>query len=283
MRVVVCLILSLLAGSAFAAFPCSYTAERKLDIDPAGLHSLAFKLGSSDLQVRGVTGLAKIEVRGKACASEEAKLVGLTVDQSRAGDRVTLTPNQANEQTFSLFGSNYAYIDLEVRVPATLAIEVKANSGDANIADVAALDFDSHSGDLIVHHVNGEVAVEVHSGDIKADDIGGLEVRRSGSGDVRATQVHGQIKVGHVGSGDLGFDDVAKSVQVESVGSGDVSVNRAGGDVVIGSIGSGDINVDGVGGDFVVRKAGSSDIHHHGVKGKVDVPRRDADEDTSDE
>jgi DUF4097 and DUF4098 domain-containing protein YvlB len=282
MRIVACLILSAFAGGALAN-ECRYTAERKLDIDPAGLHALAFKLGSSDLQVRGVAGLAKIEVRGRACASEEAKLAGLTVDQSRGGDRVTVTPNQSNEQTFSLFGSNYAYIDLEVRVPATLAIEVQANSGDANIADVAALDFDSHSGDLVVHHVSGQVVAEVHSGDVKADDIGGLEVRRSGSGDVLARNVHGQIKVGHVGSGDLGFDDVGKSVQVESIGSGDVTINRAGGDVMIGSIGSGDINVDGVGGDFVVKKAGSSDIHHRGVKGKVDVPRRDDDEDTNDE
>lgn len=279
MRFVSCSILCLFAGSALAASPCSYTAERNLDIDPAGVHALVLKLGSSDLKARGVAGLTRIEVHGNACASEESKLAGLTVDQSRNGDRVTVTPNQANQQTFSLFGSNYAYIDLEVRVPATLAIEVKANSGDADIADVAALDFDSHSGDLIVHHVSGDVAVEMHSGDVKADDLGSIEVRRSGSGDVHASNVHGDVKVGHVGSGDLGFDNVAKSVHVESIGSGDVTVNHAGGDVVIGSIGSGDVNADDVGGDFVVKSAGSGDIHHHGVKGKVDVPKRNDDDD----
>ncbi|MDR3389153.1 MAG: DUF4097 family beta strand repeat-containing protein [Rudaea sp.] len=274
MRLVSCLILCLFAGSAFAAFPCSYSAERNLDIDPAGLHALVLKLGSSDLKARGVPGLARIEVRGKACASEESKLAALTIDQSRNGDRLTVTPNQASAQTFSVFGSNYAYIDLEVRVPATLPVEVKASSGDADIADIAALDFDSHSGDLIVHHVSSDVVVEVHSGDVKADDLGSLEVRRAGSGDVHARNVHGEVKVGHIGSGDLGFDDVAKSVRVESVGSGDITVNRAGGDVVIGSIGSGDVNVSDIGGDFTVQSAGSGDIHHHGVKGKISVPRR---------
>ena len=99
MRFVLFSILSLLAANA-CAFECKFMAERTLDIDPAGLHTLAFKLGSSDLQVRGVAGLAKIEVIGKACASEEARLAGLTVDQSRAGDRVTLTPNQASECTY---------------------------------------------------------------------------------------------------------------------------------------------------------------------------------------
>jgi DUF4097 and DUF4098 domain-containing protein YvlB len=273
MRIVLCSILSLFSGSALAN-ECRFHAERNLDVDPAGLHALVLKLGSSDLQVRGVAGLAKIEVRGKACASEEGRLAGLTVAQSRDGDRVTVTPNQSGEQSFSLFGSNYAYIDLEVRVPATLPIEVQSNSGDANIADVAALDFNAHSGDLVLHHVSGAVAVEVHSGDVTADDIGSLEVRRSGSGDVHANGVRGDIKVGHIGSGDLVFNDVSKSVHVESIGSGDVTVSRAGGNVVVDSIGSGDVNVENVGGDFVVKAAGSGDIHRHGVKGKIDVPRR---------
>jgi DUF4097 and DUF4098 domain-containing protein YvlB len=277
MRAVVCLILSVFAGHALAN-ECKYSAPRNLDIDPAGLHVLAFKLGSSDLQLRGVPGLAKIEVRARACASEESRLAGLTVDQSRAGDRLTVTPNQASSQTFGWFGSNYAYIDLEVRVPATLPIEVRSNSGDAVIDDVAALDFDSHSGDLILHRVSGDVAVEVHSGDVRADDIGSLEVRRSGSGDVHAGNVHGDIKVGHVGSGDLEFDDVGKSVHVDSVGSGDVTIHHARGDVVVGSIGSGDISARDVGGDFVVHSAGSGEIHHSGVKGKVNVPKRDEDD-----
>lgn len=275
MRVVVCSILSLFAGSALAANQCRFSAERNLEIDPAGLHALAFKLGSSDLHVQGVAGLGKIQVHGKACASEESKLAGLTIEQSRSGDRVEVTPHQANEQTFNLFGSNYAYIDLEVQVPSTLPIEVKSNSGDADITSIAALDFSSHSGDLQLHHVTGEVAVEVHSGDVGADDVGSLTVRHAGSGDIRANGVHGDIKVGSVGSGDLNFDDVGKSVHVDSVGSGDVTVDRTGGDVVVASIGSGDINVSSVGGDFTVKSAGSGDIHHHGVKGKVDVPRRD--------
>jgi DUF4097 and DUF4098 domain-containing protein YvlB len=273
MRIVLCSILGLFASSALAN-ECRFHAERNLDIDPAGAHALVVKLGSSDAQVHGVAGLSKIEVRGRACASEESKLAGLTVGQSREGDRVVVTPNQVEERTFSLLGSNYAYIDLDVRIPASLALEIKSASGDATIADVASLDFSSHSGDLIAHHVTGDVAVEVHSGDIKADDIGNLEVRSAGSGDVRAHQVRGEIKVGHVGSGDLQFDDVSKGIHVESVGSGDVTVNHAGGNVLVDSIGSGDITVDSVGGDFVVKAAGSSGIHHHDVKGKIQVPNR---------
>lgn len=276
MRVLLCSIF-LLAAGALQANECKFSVERSLDIDPSGLHALALDLGSSDAQVRGVAGLAKIEVRGKACASEESRLAGLTVEQSRSGDVATVTPHQAEEQNFGLFGSNYAYIDLEVRLPQALALRIKTHSGDADVADVASLDFTSHSGDLILNRVAGDVAVEVHSGDVKADDIGSLTVRRAGSGDVHAGKVRGEVAVGHVGSGDLGFDNVGKSVRVEAVGSGDVTAAHVGGDVAIDSIGSGDVNATGVGGNLTVKSAGSGDIEYHDVKGKIDVPKRDDD------
>jgi len=276
MRATLVLACALMASNALAN-QCAFIADRNLDIDPSGLHALAFELGSSDVHVTGVPGLNKIEVHGRACASEEAKLAGLSVEQQRSGDRVTVTPHQSNQQTYSLFGSNYAYIDLEVRVPQSLAIEVRTHSGDADIRDVANVDFSAHSGDLILHDVPGEVAVEVNSGDVTADDVGNLTVRRAGSGDIKAHGVHGDVKVGHVGSGDLGFSNVGRGVQIDSVGSGDVIVSRANGDVSVGSIGSGDVTVNGVGGDFTVHSAGSGDIHHRDVKGRINVPHRDDD------
>ena len=276
MRILIFSVLALVVVAANAN-ECKYSAERKLTIDPTQLQSLAFTMGSSDLHVHGVADLAQIEVTGKACASEQDRLAGLTVTQARKDDVVTLTPNQAGEQSFSIFGSNYAYIDLDVRVPTTLAIRVQTHSGDTTIDDVASLDFDSHSGDLVVHRIRGGVVVSVHSGDVTARDIGALQVRRAGSGDVQASAIHGAVIVGHVGSGDMAFDDVAQSVLVQSIGSGNVNVNRVGGNVTIDAIGSGDVEIADVSGDFVVKSAGSGDISHHGVKGKIDVPKRDDD------
>lgn len=274
---------AILVGSFFAlaaagarAEPCAFRADRNFDVDPAGLKALAFELGSSDLRVEGVAGLGKIEVRGKACASQESWLADLTVEQQRSGDRVIVKPHQErSSQNYSLFGSNYAYIDLEVRVPDNLRLEVDSHSGDATIANIGSLDYSAHSGDLIVKHVSGDVSVEVHSGDVQAEDIGALAVRRAGSGDVNAQGVHGAVTVGNVGSGDLALRDIAKGVHVESIGSGNLSVTRAGGDVLVGSVGSGDVTVDGVNGNFTVQSAGSGDIHDHNVQGRVQVPNRD--------
>ena len=276
MRLLIASILGLLAVNT-QAFECKFRAERPLDIDPAGLHALVLSLESSDARVRGVAGLSKIEVRGKACASQEDWLADLTVEQKREGDRVVVTTNQHRQNTIGPFHSNYAYIDLEVRIPAALPLQIRSESGDADVADIATLDFSTHSGDLLADHVSGAIAAELGSGDIKADDVGSLELRRSGSGDVRARRVHGDVRIGNVGSGDLSFEDVSRGVHVNSIGSGDVGIHGAGGDVVIDSIGSGDVTASNVGGDFVVNAAGSGEIHHHDVKGRVSVPQRDDD------
>jgi len=279
MRVLFGLILAAVSTTALADHDCKFKAERNLDIDPAGLKALALVLGSSDAQVEGVAGIKRIEVRGKACASEEEWLKDLTVDQERSGDRVRVTTSKNRSGThINLFGSSYAYIDLTVRIPTDLALEVDAGSGDADVTNVASLRFTSGSGDLKAHHIVGDVLVKVGSGDAIIDDIGGLNVERVGSGDIRASNSRGDIKVGHVGSGDVTFADVRGSVRIESVGSGDVGVRRTGGDVEIGSIGSGDVTVDGVGGNFIVHSAGSGDLHHHQVTGKVDVPKRHQDD-----
>ncbi len=278
MRIMMGLVLFAVSGAALAAHDCKFTAERNLDIDPAGLKNLELVLGSSDAHVSGVAGLKRIEVRGKACASEEEWLKDLTVEQERVGDSVRVATKKNHDTHVNWFGSSYAYIDLEVRLPAGLPLAVDAGSGDAIVADVAALDFSSGSGDLQVDRVAGPVSIKVGSGDATVEDVGSVDIERVGSGDIRARKVRGGIKVGHVGSGDIKFADVHDGVQIESVGSGDVIVDRTGGDVVVGSIGSGDVTVDGIGGNFVVHSAGSGDLHHHNVTGKVDVPKRHADD-----
>lgn len=264
--------LLLLSSASVLAHNCANSAERKLDIDPAGLKALRFELGSSDIHVQGVAGLARIEVRGKACASDPAWLAELDITQARVGDKVLVkpTPQQSHQGWFN----NYAYIDFEVRVPAALPLEVATGSGDANVSDVAALDFDTGSGDLKLARVSGAVGARLGSGDIAASDVGSFTLRSDGSGDVTANNVRGDVKVGHVGSGDLHFADVKGSVQVDGVGSGDLAIERVGGDVRVGSIGSGDVVARNVTGNFTVKAAGSGEIRHSAIAGKVDVPAR---------
>lgn len=270
MRVLIPLLLAAASSTALAD-SCAFSAARNVGVDAAGLKTALFRLGANDLELEGVPGLSRIEIRGRACASDQAALDGLSVSQARAGDRLTVGVEDA-ARPGGWFGSRYAYIDLTARVPAELLAEIVAGSGDAEVRRVAALTFTSGSGDLEARDVAGQVAVEVGSGDAELDTIGALTLRSSGSGDLRAKRVRGGVEVGRVGSGDLTFEDVAGDVRIERVGSGDVEVRDVGGSVSVGAIGSGDVIARGIRGDLTVQSQRSGSVQHSDVGGRVSVP-----------
>jgi hypothetical protein len=257
---------------ALAGAECRYTADRNFDVPASGLRTVAFDLGSSDVIVEGVAGISQVEVRGRACSSQPDWLEQLTVDQSRNGDRLEITPHDGHDLHWS--GSHYAYVQLRVRMPTKLAVTVKSESGDAEIHNVAALDFDGSSGDLKTSQISGTLGAHVSSGDIRAEDIGDVEIRGTSSGDLSLRNVRGPVNVARSGSGDLNLDTVGR-VEIGSVGSGDIWVADASGDVTVESIGSGDVSVDGVNGNFRVGSRGSGNVEHRNVRGTVSVPRDD--------
>lgn len=269
----------LVFASVAGAEECRYSAPRNADIDAAGLHSLLLRLGSSDLDIQGVQGLNRIEVRGTACASDQSWLKNLQISTGRSGDQATVDAERHDISTsiFNLFGSSYAYIKLQVRVPAALAVQVHSGSGDVQAKNLASLDFHSGSGDLIADHVQGALELQLGSADARANDVGSVVLNGTGSGDVHVDGVRGDVRADHSGSGDLQFSNVRGSVRVGSTGSGDVTLSDIGRDAEVGSTGSGDVSANGVGGNFTVRSTGSGDIRYHDVKGKVDVPRGDDD------
>lgn len=272
-----CLILAsaaLLLSSAAIAGECKHQAARNLDIDAAGLKALAIEPGSSDIDVRGVAGLTRVEVRGRACASSAELLERLRLVERRDGDRVVVRVEREGG-SWSLFGSTYASLDLEVRIPEALALEVATGSGDAVVANVASLDWKAGSGDLEARNIAGMLRAKVGSGDVEARDVGAFILGSTGSGDFKVEGVRGDVEVGSGGSGDLTFRRVTGGVRIGNIGSGDVDLRDIGGSVTVDSIGSGDVTVDGVRGDLTVKSQGSGDTSHRNVAGKVDVPQRD--------
>lgn len=260
---------------AFAGAECRYTADRSFDVPASGLRTVAFDLNSSDVIVEGAAGLTQIEVRGRACASEPDWLDQLTVEQHVNGDRLEITPHEGRNVHWS--GSHYAYVDLRVRIPAKMAVTIKSQSGDAEVRDIASLDFDGSSGDLQASHISGTLGARVSSGDIRAEDIGDVEIRGTSSGDLSLRDVRGPVNVARSGSGDVHLDTVGR-VEIGSVGSGDIWVADASGDVSVESIGSGDVSVNGVNGNFRVGSRGSGSVNHRNVHGTVSVPHDDDDD-----
>ena len=275
MRTLIATILLLASTTAFAD-NCQFTEPRNLDIDADGVRLLALEFGSDDLNLEGVPGLERIEIRGRACGSSQEALASVSLQQARDGDGVFVKVDKGDRKVNwnGWFGSNYAYIDLEVRVPKRLLVSVKRGSGDVVIEKVAGIDSIGGSGDLKANDISGPVVIKTGSGDARLRDVGPIKVRALGSGNIEGDRVRGDVSVGSGGSGDLDFSDVTGNVSVDRVGSGDVTARNVSGNVHVGSIGSGDVRADDVGGDLVVESQGSGNTSHNGVKGRVDIPRR---------
>ena len=272
-KLTVALLLVTLPFAASAADQCQFTASRSVDIDAAGLRTLHANLGTTDLSIVSVPGLGKVEIRGTACASDATRVKDLNIEGHRTGDDAVLdATHQGGYANFGSTGSTYAYLKLEVRVPASVAVTVVSGSGDVNATGLASLDYTGGSGDLSADDIKGALVLKVGSADVKATQVGSVDLKGTGSGDVHVTGVKGDVHSGRSGSGDLGFRNVTGSVSIESSGLGDISVSHIGRNVEIGSVASGDVSAVGVGGNFTVRASSGGDITHSNVKGKVSVP-----------
>ena len=268
-------VVSLLLALPLAAnaAECRFSAARDVNLNAVGLHNLVVKLGAADLDIQGVTGLTRVEVRGTACASKASLLGNLQVAAKRDGvGAAIVVPSHDEFFIGGLFGSRYAYLKLQVRVPTALAVSVESGSGDVQAQQLASLNFATGSGDLTASAIAGALTLKLGSGDVHAKQVGSVDLRSTGSGDVKVDGVSGDVRTGHSGSGDLNFRHVGGSVSVGSTGSGDITLGHIGHNVEVGSTGSGDVTANDVGGDFSVRATGSGDIQHTGVKGKVSVP-----------
>ncbi|MEO7067784.1 MAG: DUF4097 family beta strand repeat-containing protein [Rhodanobacter sp.] len=275
MRKLAVVLLLLALPAAASAAECRYSAPRSANLDAIGLHNLLLNVGSDDVDIQGTPGLSRVEVRGTACASKAKFLEDLQISAKRDGADATVDTLTNRPFSIGIFGSRYAYLKLQIRVPTTLAVQIKSGSGDVKAQQLAALNFDAGSGDLMASGIAGALTLKLGSGDVDARQVGSVDLRSTGSGDVKVDGVNGDVHSGRSGSGDLSFSHVRGSVTVESTGSGDVTLNQVGHNVDVGSTGSGDVTANDVDGDFTVRSSGSGEIQHNRVKGKVSVPADD--------
>lgn len=277
LRVATFLVLTVLPLAAFAE-DCEYQADRSLDVDAKGLTLLKLDTGAGDLIVEGVAGLATIEVRGKACSSDKDALAGIQFAQQREGSTAsvgTVIPDEANNN-WSLFGSRYRYLDVHVRMPAGLKLDLRDSSGDLEVSGLTnGLDLKDSSGDILLHDLAGAVNVTDTSGDINVRHItGDFTVISDSSGDIEVDDVKGSAVVQEDSSGDISLRHIGGDARVDRDSSGDIDFVDVGRDAVVGVDGSGDITADGVKGNFTVgaKSSSSGQIRHHGVGGTVTLP-----------
>lgn len=227
-RLVAAIALLALPMTAFAWDDCKFSAERKGGIDTTGAERVEILARAGDLTVRPASGTA-LGAAGRACASREELLDQTQLHVRRAGNVIQVEAQMPEE--FSGIGIFYAYLDLQVVVPAGLPVEITDSSGDMSIDGVSVVRIDDSSGDILVEDATATVRVSDSSGDIVIRGARGVHVARDSSGDIGIERVTGNVLIEQDSSGDVLVSDVGGSFELLSDGSGQVRVTDVKGTV----------------------------------------------------
>ncbi|MCE2455762.1 MAG: hypothetical protein J4G12_08130 [Gemmatimonadetes bacterium] len=237
-----------LAGSSQE---CPFEATRAVWSDGSSLNVDA---AAGTLTVVGVEGLSRIEVEAKACASREEWLDDLEVTLATSGGEVILETHYPDRRG-GWRNIDKASLDVEVRVPTGLPVDVNDASGSIQVAG---------TGDLWIDDASGSIKAESILGSVRIEDS---------SGSLTVTSVEGDVDI-EDGSGSITLSDVGGDVTVDD-GSGSIRISGIGGSVLISEDGGGSIRVEDVAGDFVVEgDGGRGSIRHSDVRGEVRVPAK---------
>ena len=241
-----------LIAPAVQAWDCKYEKVIDETLDLSNSESLRIAAKAGDLKVRGGSGSEAL-IRAKVCASKEEWLDKATIE-TEGGRSAEIAVDLPETSGWSITGSNYAYIDLEVEVPRGIAVVVDDSSGDADISGLASVEISDSSGDVEISDIDGDVSVKDSSGDIEVERVGGnLWIVNDSAGDGEVEGVEGSVRVEADSSGDLEFTNVGMDVLVERDSSGDIVARD-------------------VGGDFTVDRDGSGEIRYSDVTGSVSIP-----------
>lgn len=244
------------AGDASAALwgdRCEYEGLRESSADLEGVTAVEVFALAGELEIRGEAGLSEIRVQGHACADSQEVLDQIQLGARREGDHFLVAAEMPDREAHPEWEDATALLDLEVRVPAGMALIVSDSSGSMVIKRVASLQLSDSSGDVDVEDVPGVVLVV-----------------RDSSGDLRLSRV-GEVTIELDSSGEIEIDS-ADSVTIGVDSSGDIRVSDVAGDVTVGVDTSGGIRATRVGGSLTVGSDTSGDIVTRHVKGAVNLP-----------
>lgn len=226
-----------LASFAHAAWN-DYSEVRDLQLDADGIDSLEINAGAGSMEVKGVAGLDGIVVKATIVVSdadddEAARVISKKMQLSleKRGDQAQLLSDF--DDGFMGRGTN-ARIDLEVTLPAGLAVKIDDGSGSIVIMDVesdvriddgsgsidvqnvANLVIDDGSGSIDVARASGDVAVTDGSGSISIRSVAGSVTIDDGSGSIKVSDVEEDLVIVDDGSGGLKFSDIRGTVEQDT-------------------------------------------------------------------
>lgn len=211
-----------------------YTEDRDLELDAKGVTTLEIDVGAGSLDVVGDAGLDNIQVRATVKVpdekSEKAQKIiasNLTLSLEEVRGRAVL---QAYFENGSWGWGDSPSVDVEVRMPDGLTLEIEDSSGSLTVENVDAdVVIDDGSGSIKVERV-ASVAIDDGSGSINVVDVAGDVSIEDGSGSIRIHHVGGSVVIDD-GSGGIDVDDVEHDLTIVDDGSGSLNATNVRGTV----------------------------------------------------
>lgn len=191
---------------------------RNLSLNTTGIDELKADTGAGSLEIIGEAGRTSIDVVAEIYY-RDADEIRLSLEQS-GDDAVLIADFDRNS-----YRGDSPYINLVVRVPAELAVDV--NDG---------------SGSIVMRDITGDIDIEDGSGSINVENAGNVEID-DGSGSITVRNLSGNLNV-EDGSGSMNIEQVAGKVTIDD-GSGGIEVRNVG-DLNIIDAGSGGVRIEGV-------------------------------------
>lgn len=231
-------------GAGMASFDSH--RQQQLTLDALQLDKLVAHTGAGALAIQGIKGLTEIQV--------EADIYGYDgvepeLSLSREGTHAKLVANFDSNNRVSPFGGHSPYIDLVVKVPAQMTMDIDDGSGNIDIRGVQAdmnitdgsgsitvkggksLSINDGSGAVILTHIDGNISLEDGSGSIEIKQVNGDVSVKDGSGSMLIENIIGKVTI-YDGSGNIRVEN-SKGLHIVEAGSGDLSFDDIDGPVSI--------------------------------------------------
>ncbi|MCG9719915.1 hypothetical protein [Shewanella sp. Isolate7] len=223
-----------------------YHKQTQLTLEAQSLDTLVADTGAGSLKIVGDASVEQItldaDIYGYDGAEPELTL-------TRSGSKAKLVANFDSFHRMSFSNGQSPYIDLMVKVPANMMLDIHDGSGS-----------------IVICGVQADMQIEDGSGAIEVDGGNKLTID-DGSGSITLTNMAGDIQVKD-GSGSLTIASVQGDVEIDD-GSGAIEVRGIKGKVTIDD-GSGGISVVDTQGLHII-DAGSGSLSFDKIQGQVSI------------
>lgn len=189
----------------------SSTATRNTTTPASGVTRVTIIARAGSLTVNGHGGMSDIKATGRIEAPTDALLAKTKLVATRSGSEVTIEA-QVPEETVLMSSTT---MELEVNLPAGVAVVIKDSSGSITTKDTGPLDVTDGSGSIDIDGVTGNVRISDDSGSIEVEKVtGSVVITDDGSGEVNVSDVRGDFTVMHKGSGHIEYARISGKVSV---------------------------------------------------------------------